>query len=229
MGMGKMKIMGLSLLMLIVMGWAAQAGTERFPVKDIPPEGKSLVDFVPQGWTVEDQANGDLNGDGVSDIAAILVQGKPDGAEDEPQRAVIVLLGRDNEKFIPAGTNDKFLECRGCLGVKEAVGISIKKGVIIVDQMSGSREFSNETWRFRYDPKTQRFVLIGRDLVTGDGMLGTGTIESCNFLTGWKITQTYQYDEKGERKIADSTKTEKWTEKTPFIEDVESSWTDSEH
>ncbi len=112
MRMGKMKIMGLSLFLLIVLGWAAQAGAERFPVKDIPPEGKSLVDFVPKGWTVEDQANGDLNGDGVSDIAAILVQDKPDSAEDEPQRAVIVLLGRDKEKFIPAGTNDKFLECK---------------------------------------------------------------------------------------------------------------------
>ena len=50
--MGKMKIMGLSLLLLFVMGWAAQAQTGRFPMKDIPPEGKSLVDFVPQGWTV---------------------------------------------------------------------------------------------------------------------------------------------------------------------------------
>jgi hypothetical protein len=227
--MRKMKIMRLSLLLLIVLGWAAQARTERFPVKDIPPEGKSLVDFLPKGWIVEDQAKGDLNGDGVSDIAAILVQGKPDSAEDEPQRAVIVLLGRDKEKFIPAGTNDKFLECKGCLGVKEAVGISIKKGVIVVDQMSGSREFSNETWRFRYDPKTQRFVLIGRDLDTGDGMQGTGTIESCNFLTGRKITETYRYDENGERKIATSTKREKCPEKTPFIEDVESSWTDSGH
>ncbi len=101
------------------------------------------------------------------------------------------------------------------------MGISIKKGVIVVDQMGGSREFSNETWRFRYDPKTQRFVLIGRDLETGDGMRGTGTIESCNFLTGRKITQPYRYDEKGERKIAASTKTEKCPEKTPFIEDVE--------
>ena len=227
--MRKMKIMRLSLLLLIVLGWAAQARTERFPVKDIPPEGKSLVDFLPKGWIVEDQAKGDLNGDGVSDIAAILVQGKPDSAEDEPQRAVIVLLGRDEGKFIRVGTNDKFLECKGCLGVKEAVGISIKKGVIVVDQMSGSREFSNETWRFRYDPKTQRFVLIGRDLDTGDGMQGTGTIESCNFLTGRKITETYRYDENGERKIATSTKREKCPEKTPFIEDVESSWTDSGH
>jgi len=224
-----MKIMRLSLLLLILVGWAAQARTEGLPVKDLPPEGKSLVDFLPKGWTVEDQVNGDLNGDGVSDIAAILVQGEPDSAEDEPQRALIVLLGRDKEKFVLAGTNNKLLECKGCCGIKEGVGISIKKGVIVVEQMSGSREFSNETWRFRYDPQTQRFVLIGRDLETGDGMRGTGTIESFNFLTGSKITETYRYDKNGERKIATSTKTEKATQKTPFIEDVESNWMGSRH
>ncbi|MGA2937881.1 MAG: hypothetical protein ABSF52_12355 [Syntrophobacteraceae bacterium] len=227
--MEKMKIMRLSLLLLILVGWAAQARTEGLPVKDLPPEGKSLVDFLPKGWTVEDQVNGDLNGDGVSDIAAILVQGEPDSAEDEPQRALIVLLGRDKEKFVLAGTNNKLLECKGCCGIKEGVGISIKKGVIVVEQMSGSREFSNETWRFRYDPQTQRFVLIGRDLETGDGMRGTGTIESFNFLTGSKITETYRYDKNGERKIATSTKTEKATQKTPFIEDVESNWMGSRH
>ena len=190
-------------------------------MKDLPPEGKSLVDFFPKGWTVEEQVNGDLNGDGVSDIAAILVQSKPDSAEDEPQRALIVLLGHDKEKYIPAGTNDKFLQCKGCGGVKEGVGISIEKGVIIVDQMSGSREFANETWRFRYDPQTQRFVMIGKDLETGDGMRGTGTIASFNYLTGRKITETYRYDKNGERKIATSTRRENVPRKTLFIEDVE--------
>lgn len=228
-----MKIMRLSLLLFILLGWAAQARTEGLPVKDLPPEGKSLVDFLPKGWTVEEQVNGDLNGDGVPDIAAILVQGKPEGdpseAEDEPQRALIVLLGRDKEKFVLAGTNNKLLECKGCCGIKEGVGISIKKGVIAVDQMSGSREFSKETWRFRYDPQTQRFVLIGRDIDTGDGMRGTGTIESFNFLTDRKITETYRHDKNGERKIATSTKKEKATRKTPFIEDVESNWTGSRH
>jgi hypothetical protein len=226
--MEKMKIMRVSLLLLIFLGWAAHARTEGFPVKDLLPEGKSLVDLLPKGWTVEDQVKGDLSGDGVSDIAAILVQGKSDGdqseAEDEPQRALIVILGRDKEKFIPAGTNDKLLQCKGCGGVKEGVGIGIKKEVIIVSQMSGSREFANKTWRFRYDPQTQRFVMIGKDLETGDGMRGIGTIVSFNYLTGLKITETYRYDKNGQRKIATSTKKEKTSRKTPFIEDVESEY-----
>jgi hypothetical protein len=223
--MEKMKIMRLLLLLFILLGWAAQPIAEGFPMKDLPPEGKSLVDFVPTGWSVEDQVNGDLNSDGVPDIAAILIHGKPDSkpseAEDELQRALIVLLGSGKDKFIPAGTNDKIIHCKGCGGVKEMVGISIEKGVLVVSQWSGSREFSIETWRFRYDPQTRRFVMIGSDLETGDGMRGTGTIASFNYLTGRKITETYRYDKNGERKIAISTKREKGPRKTPFIEDVE--------
>ena len=101
------------------------------------------------------------------------------------------------------------------------MGISIKKGVIVVEQMSGSREFANETWRFRYDPQTQRFVMIGKDLETGDGMRGTGTIVSSNYLTGRKITETYRYDKSGEHKIAISKKKAEGPRKTPFMEDVE--------
>ncbi|MGA2403976.1 MAG: FG-GAP repeat protein, partial [Syntrophobacteraceae bacterium] len=184
---------------------------------------KSLVDFLPEGWSIQEQVSGDLNGDGVPDIAAILIHGNPGSdpseAEDDLERALIILLGRGNGKFIPAGTNDKIIHCEGCGGVHEMVGISIEKGVIVVTQWSGSREFAIETWRFRYDPKTQRFVLIGSDVESGDGMRGTGTVTSFNYLTGLKITETYRHD-KNERKITTSTKREKGPRKTPFIEDV---------
>jgi hypothetical protein len=58
--------------------------------------GNSLQAFLLPGWIVEEQAAGDLNGDGVSDFAAILVQGKPDfdkdGIANERQRGLIVLV-----------------------------------------------------------------------------------------------------------------------------------------
>ena len=216
--MRKMQIAGVLLFFLVSLGFAAQAQAEGFSVKDLPAEGKSLADFVPKGWTVEDQAKGDLDGDRVSDIAAILVQ---DASEDEMQRALIVLLGSGGEKFIRAGTSDKLLQCKGCGGVKEGEAISIKKGVIVIDQWTGSREFSKTTWRFRYDSQTQRFVLIGKDVDSADAMRGTGKLESFNYLTGQKITETYHYDDKGERKIATSTKKEKVAGKTLSLEDVE--------
>ena len=47
--MGRMKIMRLSLFLIILLGWPAQARAKGFPAKNLPPEGKSLVDFVPKG------------------------------------------------------------------------------------------------------------------------------------------------------------------------------------
>ena len=223
--MKKMSIVKLSLLLMILLGWAAQARADVFSLKALPPEGKSLSDFIPKGWTVEDQVSGDLNGDGISDIAAILVQAKPDGPEDELQRALIVLLGgSDKDKFVPDGANNQFLQCKGCGGIKEMEGIGIKKGVLVVDQWMGSREFAIETWRLRYDPRTKRLLLIGKDRETGDGMEGKGTIESFNYLTGQKITETYHYDESGERKITISSKKEKSPRETPFLEDIKPEW-----
>jgi hypothetical protein len=216
--MWKMKIVNFFMLFLIMVGFAAQARGEGFTIKDLPTEGKSLADFVPKGWAVEDQASGDLNGDGVSDIAAVLVQSE---SEDGMQRALIILLGRGGDKFIRAGASDKVLQCKGCGGIKEGEAISIKKGVVVIDQWTGSREFAKTTWRFRYDTQTQRFVLIGKDIDSADAMRGTGKIESFNYLTGQKIIEIYHYDEKGERKIATSTKKEKGSNKTPFVEDVE--------
>jgi hypothetical protein len=223
--MNKIKTLIFPLLLTILFVWCVQAHPEGFPLKNHPAEGKSLAVFLPKGWTVEDQASGDLNGDGVPDMAVVLVQGGDQSQmEDEPQRALIVLLSHGKENFTLAGINDKFFQCKGCGGIKEGVVISIKKGVIVAEQMSGSREFANETWRFRYDPKARRFVIIGRDLETGDGMRGTGTIESNNYLTGLKITENYRYDKNGEHKIALSTKKEKVPRQTLFMEDVKASY-----
>lgn len=220
-----MKIIKLSLILFIILFWTGESRTEGFPVKDLPASGKSLSHFLPRGWAVDNQAGGDLNGDGISDIAAILFRGKPGStlreAADEEPRALIVLLGHDKGQFTLAGTNDRFLLHRGCGGVKEGVGIWIKKGVIVVDQWSGSREFSIETWRFRYDPGKSRFVLIGKDIEDSDAFAG-GKIESFNYLTGFKTIKTYRYDETRERKITISTKKGKGAKATPFLEDVES-------
>ena len=62
--------------------------------------------------------------------------------------------------------------------------------------------------------------MIGRDIENGDSGRGTGKIESFNYLTGLKITETYRYDKAGDRKITVSTKRGKVPQKTPFIEDV---------
>src|ERR1051326_8590043 len=97
------------LLLMLTLGGAAQAQEEELPVQALPPEGRALGDFLPQGWTVEQEVHGDLNGDGVTDIAAILIQDKPQfdasGALNERQRGLIVLLHHEPNTLIRVGTN----------------------------------------------------------------------------------------------------------------------------
>jgi len=221
--MRKATILRCWLILLILAGGTARARSEGFAAGELPREGKSLRDFLPRGWTVEREASGDLTGDGVEDVAAVLIQSEPESVEggegDELQRALLVLLGREKGGFAPAAVNDDLLPCRGCGGVKEGVSIAISKGVIVLQLTIGSREVTGDTRRFRYDPRTRRFILIGRDIDSLDSVLGTGRLESFNCLTGLRITETYRYDKEDRRTIL-STKREKRTPKTPFLEEV---------
>lgn len=222
--MKKRSVLYLALTILMLITGIAQAEEDALPVKQIPHKGSSLQAFLPHGWIVERHKSGDLNGDGTTDIVAILIQDKPaldpDGVLNERYRGLIVLLNTGDNSFRLAGSNDSLLQCTTCGGVKGGVYMDIKKGVIIISQMSGSREFIDVTWRFRHDAKTQRFLLIGKDVENGDSILGRGTIESFNYLTGQKSTDTYRYDRTGERKIRLTTNKGEGIKATPFMENV---------
>lgn len=222
--MNKRCLLYLAFIFTMLSTAIASSSEDLLPVKQIPREGHAMRDFVPRGWTVEQEVSGDLNGDGIADSAAILIQDKPgtdtDGTPNERQRGIIVVLNTGNSYQL-AGTNDSLLQCTTCGGVKGGVGMEIKKGVVIISQMSGSREFTYIIWRFRHDTKTARFLLIGKDVETGDSILGTGTQESFNYLTGKKIVETYRYDKTGERKITLASKKEAITKSAFFLEECE--------
>lgn len=203
------------LSLLLIMGFSCLAQARDASFSNLPQQGTSLADFVPKEWKADLQVSGDLNGDGVPDTAAILIEDKPDNdADDGPKHAFIVLLGTDDNKFVLAGANFKLLQCKGCGGIKEFVDIQIKKDVVVVSQMSGSRTYTYNTWRFRYDHKSQRFVLTGLDCEDGDNVLGKKTIESSNYLTGLKTIR------KGNKVSSSTIGGFTTSQQAPFLEDV---------
>ena len=181
--------------------------------------------FPPAGWIVERQVEDDLNGDGIADLAAVLIQDlqstDKNGMVNERERRLAVLLSSSNKTFVLIAGNDKILQCAGCGGAKEGVTLSIKKGVLLVNQMSGSREFTDQTWRFRFDLKSRRFVLIGMDVDNGDSGRGTGRVDSYNYLVGSKTIEQYRYDKSGSHRIRDPLKKESVPVITPFMEDTD--------
>jgi hypothetical protein len=162
----------------------------------IPAEGKNVGDFVPPGWKLEEQVTGDLNGDSVPDYALKLVEDKPpknsDDIPNERQRALVIVFKEKDGHLNRGAVADRLLQCTSCGGafyaaVEAPANVKIEKGVIIVEQDHGSREVTDTTYRFRYEPESKKFGLIGFDINSNDRLTGGTISESTNYLTGVRV------------------------------------------
>ena len=181
----------------------------------LPAQAEKLQDFVPKGWQLEQQFEGDLNKDTVPDAALVLVETMPANADKgnppERQRALLALLKTAEGKWSRAGVAPKLLLCTRCGGAfyggaETPVQAEISKGVIVVHQEYGSRNLTNQTWRLRYDAVTKQFGLIGLDVTDFDRNTGLSTQESSNFLSGVKTVTKTQMSEKGDEKVLSHTR-----------------------
>ncbi len=163
----------------------------------IPLNADSVGGFVPPGWKIEEQASGDLNNDSLPDYVLKLVGDESatgdDGIAYAGQRALVIVFGNKNGKLSRAAVAGKLLQCTTCggafYGAMEAPAkIRIEKDVLIVEQDHGSRDVVTQTYRFRYEPDTRKFVLIGFDFACRDRATGEEVSESTNYLTGVRIT-----------------------------------------
>ena len=171
----------------------------------LPLEANAATDFVPTGWDIAARASGDLNGDSVPDLALTLIQEKRAGSSEDAvndrQRALVILFKGTDGKLHRAAVADRLLQCTACggafYGVVEApADVKIEKGVLIVNQDHGSRNVTEQTFRFRYQPGIKRLVLIGLDVVDRDRATGTVVQESTNFLTGRKMVTRIEQNER---------------------------------
>ncbi|MGQ0761440.1 MAG: hypothetical protein ACT4OT_05415 [Acidobacteriota bacterium] len=188
----------LAVLILLVCGITTfaqdEAGT--IDVSRIPAHAKDAASFVPAGWKIEEQVAGDLNGDSLPDYVLKLVEDKPaKDADDMPTergRALVIALAATDGIFKRAGVADKLLQCTRCGGafygvVETPAGVTIEKGVVVVEQDHGSRNLTNTTYKFRFEPATQRFRLIGFELADADRLTAQVVSESSNYLTNSRV------------------------------------------
>lgn len=224
-----------NLMLTILILFAAAIGSNaqerpRIDFAKLPKESASAEAFVPARWKIEKRVEGDLNNDSRPDIILLLIQDKPaetgEGVPNERFRAMVILLRAGNGKLQRAAGAAGLLYCTTCAGMLSApegenTGVMIEKGVIVVNQMSGSREMLTSTHRFRYDAPSKRFLLIGKDLVETDRATGAGVTRSFNYLTGVKITKKTRYDQKLDREISVANSRQKIARSRIFIEDVD--------
>jgi hypothetical protein len=222
-----MKTMTLAAGLLLCLSLPAWAQPTPLELSKVPQEGKAAQDFVPAGWKIEATTRGDLDKNGKEDVVLELVQEEQKGQGDEVterSRALLALLTAEGGKLRRAGASNRVLYCIGCQGTMGGGGggvTRIEKGVLIVDQMSGSRDMVHTVLRFRYDPKERRFVFIGEDIEKTDRAVGTSAVESTNLLTGTKITEKRQYDQKADKDVVISSKKDKVPVRKRYLEDVD--------
>ncbi len=222
----------LTFLSLFLLFWPLNTEIQdgaKIDAAKLPRTAATVREFVPSGWTIEAQVEGDLNKDSIPDLAVTLVEQMPANANKdyppERQRALLLLFKTADGKFSRAALANKVLACTRCGGafygaVETPANVEISNGVVIVKQEYGSRELTEKTFRFRYEPESGRFAFIGVDVKSFDRMLGKGVTESSNFLIGLKVTMKTRLDPQTEKTVNVSNTRQRIPSDKKFIEDV---------
>ncbi len=215
----KIFLLGLIISIFAAVSFAQVEKKAVFDDSGLPKTADSTKKFTPAKWEIETTISDDLNNDGVAD-AAIVFSEKTTG-----DRVLMITFKNAKGEFERVATARDVLQCTSCGGMlggeKNTPDIKIVKGVLIINTLTGSRESSDTTFKFRYDPKVAKFALIGYDVVENDRATGASTNTSTNYLTGVQITTEYQYNQKTEKDVKKSTKTDKVKTPTQYIEDVD--------
>lgn len=177
--------------------------------------------FVPVGWTEEARTEGDLNGDARPD--AVVQLRKENAEDDDYDRRLLIWFRQSGGGYTKAAESRKILRCTVCGGVLGGgpADIEIKKGVLTISQMYGSRQATQYLHRFRFEPKTGRFRLIGEDITNYDRATGTSETVSTNYLTGRQITSKMRYDQKTDREVTVSSRTKRVPRTRRYLEEID--------
>jgi len=164
----------------------------------VPLTGATIADFVPSGWAHREHSdmaeNSDLNGDQLPDTAIILTDEKGDALP-----ALVVLFGTRDGQWRRAAVATHLITPSGLetFGMSDGPQMEIKKGVLIVYQMvvfNGLKDSEDYTHRFRYDPQTLRFILIGADYKSySRGNAHDSLQVSENYLTDQSVSTVTHY------------------------------------
>lgn len=163
--------------------------------KKLPQSGKTLQEFIPQGWSVMEKAEGDLNIDGFNDIAAVLINATMEknntiGDDTDLPRLLIILFRNSDNTFKLAAASQKAILCNICGGVwgDPFENIKIEKGTLIISHYGGSSDRWGYVHRFRYQDGD--WFLIGRTETNRNVNTLEGKSVDQNLITGLAITKT---------------------------------------
>jgi hypothetical protein len=119
------------------------------------------------GWKVFQQVEGDLNGDGKVDVAALLYKSTEENSNtSKTGQTLLVVYLNDGQGGYQLNTQAPEASCDGCGGMKSSPGqpfgkLSIQKGQLHVLYEGGSRNEFKDKLKWRFDQVKKQFFLVG--------------------------------------------------------------------
>lgn len=181
---------------------------ENTPTETIVPNaktGKTIADFIPEGYKLFQEIHGDLNKDGVEDCAVIVkgtnkenvITDEYRGKLDRNRRGIIVLFKKKENYILVVKNYNCFSSENEDGGVYFApeLDVSIEKGKLYIHYGHGRYGY----WKYTFRAKNDDLELIGYDSSSNSGPV-VNVETSINFLTQKKVinTNTNENDEGGD-------------------------------
>lgn len=175
---------------------------------------EDLAPYMPDNASIETRLDADVTGDGLRDLAFV--------AANDDVRVLKVMVAYADEfamGFQPVG------EMRMGGSPLGAASLSVKKGVLIVEDLDGGTTAIQSLYRFRFDSKETKMRLIGDDVTLYSRTNAhDSTSISTNRLNGAQIVKRSVvsdagYTDQPEEKKKVSTKPI-WMEDAPLPEDT---------
>jgi len=113
------------------------------------PDEAALLAQLPAGSSLETRLDADIDGDGIADVAFV--------GGNEETRWLVVQFGRKGGGFEAASVRRDLDHPLG------PASLSVRKGVLLVEDLTGGTTATATTYRYRFDPATKRMRLIGLD------------------------------------------------------------------
>lgn len=159
----------------------------------LPKKGNNIEQFISQGWKVIKKSEGDLNKDGLIDIACVIQKTDKkfistiDGTVfDSNPRILFVVFKENDSSYSLRLQSDSFIVRHTNSAMEDPFSnIKIDRGVLKISfsifMNMGSWETSTYVYTFRY--QNDEFTLIGADYDQYNRGTEAGTSYSINFST----------------------------------------------
>ncbi len=132
---------------------AAMCASAADRIQPPKPTEEELAAYMPDGAKIETRLDADVTGDGMADVVFVA-------ANDEVRvlRVMMAYVDEFNTGHEPIG--EAAMETYP-LG---SASLSVKKGVLLVEDLTGGTTAIQSLYRYRFDPKARRMRLIGDDV-----------------------------------------------------------------